>query len=65
LYDLQADPYELHNRIGLESHQGVAAILRERLVRRMVATGEMEPTIEIAPSKPSFQFKVSTEEAKR
>jgi arylsulfatase A-like enzyme len=65
LYDLQADPYELHNRIGLESHQGVAAVLRERLVRRMVAAGEVEPTIEIAPSKPSFQFKVSNEEAKR
>jgi len=62
LYDLQADPYELHNRIGLESHQGVAAILRERLIRRMVLAGESEPTIEIAPSKPSFQFHVPSEE---
>jgi len=64
LYDLQADPYELHNRIGLESHQGVAAVLRERLISRMVAAGEREPTIEIAPVKPSFQFKVSSKEAK-
>jgi len=64
LYDLMADPYELHNRIGLESHQGVAAVLRERLIRRMAAAGEREPIIEIVPSKPPFQFNVSNEEAK-
>jgi arylsulfatase A-like enzyme len=65
LYDLQADPYELHNRIGYESHQGVAAVLRERLIRRMVAAGERKPTIGTAPSKPSFQFRVSNQEARR
>jgi arylsulfatase A-like enzyme len=64
LYDLKADPYELHNRIGLESHHGVARVMRERLIRRMVASGEKEPEIEIAPSKSSFQFKVSSEEAR-
>jgi arylsulfatase A-like enzyme len=65
LYDLQADPYELHNRIGLESHQEVAAVLRERLIRRLVAAGEKEPTFSLAPSKPSFQFHVSAEEAQQ
>jgi arylsulfatase A-like enzyme len=63
LYDLQADPYELHNRIGLESHQEVTTAMRQRLVRRMLAAGEKEPTIEIAPIRSSFQFEVSTEEA--
>jgi arylsulfatase A-like enzyme len=64
LYDLQADPYELHNRIGLESHQGLIAVLRERLIQRMVAAGERAPTIGIVPSKPSFQYKVPNQEAK-
>ncbi len=63
LYDLQADPYELTNLIGLESHQEVAAVMRERLLRRMVAAGE-EPA-RIIPAKliPSGQRKVSEWEA--
>ena len=36
LYDLEADPYELTNLIGIESHHGVAARLRRRLIERMV-----------------------------
>lgn len=63
LYDLQADPYELHNLIGLESHQEVAATLRQRLVRRMVAAGEAAPHIEPAPSRSSGQRRVTPEEA--
>jgi len=46
LYDLQADPYELVNLIGLESHQEVAVVMRERLVRRLVEAGEAAPTID-------------------
>jgi arylsulfatase A-like enzyme len=65
LYDLEADPYELHNRIGLESHREVAAILRQRLVRCMLAAGEPEPHIQLAPSRPAGQFQVSTQEADR
>ena len=61
LYDLLADPYELDNRIWLESHQEVAAILRQRLIRRMIAAGETEPHIQPAPSRPSGQFLVSSE----
>ena len=66
LYDLQADPYELTNLVGLESHREVAAVLRERLIRRMVAAGEREPTIEPAPAatRRSGQRRVSPEEAR-
>ena len=49
LYDLLADPHELHNRAGCESHREVADVLRQRLIRRMIAAGEDEPVIEPAP----------------
>jgi hypothetical protein len=58
LYDLEADPYELTNLIGVESHQGVAARLRQRLIERMVEAGEAAPTIEAAPTKPKGQRRV-------
>jgi arylsulfatase A-like enzyme len=64
LYDLQADPYELTNLVGLESHREVAAVMRERLVRRMVEAGEGEPAIEPAPERPSGQRRVSREETR-
>jgi arylsulfatase A-like enzyme len=63
LYDLQADPYELTNLLGYESHQEVAAVMRERLIRRMVEAGEAAPAIEVAPSRPSGQRRVSEAEA--
>jgi len=50
LYDLQADPNELHNRAGCESHREVADVLRSRLIRRMIEAGEEEPIIEPAPA---------------
>jgi arylsulfatase A-like enzyme len=62
LYDLQADPYELTNLIGFESHQEVAATMRARLLRRMVEAGETEPAIELAPTRPSGQRRVDPEE---
>ena len=64
LYDLQADAYELTNLIGRESHQEVAAVMRERLIRRMVEAGESAPTVESAPTHPSGQRRVSPEEAR-
>ncbi len=64
LYDLQADPYELTNLIGFESHQDIAAVLRERLVRRMVQAGEAEPIIEPAPPRKSGQRRVTAAEAR-
>ncbi len=63
LYDLEYDPHELDNRIGLESHQEVAAVMRERLIRRMVEAGEEAPTIEPAPVRPGGQRRVTAEEA--
>ncbi|MDP6779121.1 MAG: sulfatase-like hydrolase/transferase [Candidatus Latescibacteria bacterium] len=59
LYDLQSDPYELANLIGLESHQPVAERMRERLRRRMVEAGEEAPEIETAPDRRSGQRRVS------
>lgn len=63
LYDLEADPYELSNLVGFESHQQVAAMMRERLIRRMVQAGEAEPVIELAPTHPSGQRRVTSREA--
>ena len=63
LYDLQADPHELRNLVGLESHQEVAAVLRQRLLRRMEEAGEAVPEIETAPVRGSGQRRVSVQEA--
>ena len=51
LYDLLADPEELHNRAGCESHWQAADVLRSRLIRRMIEAGEDEPVIEPAPMR--------------
>ncbi len=64
LYDLEADPYELTNLIGLESHKRVAEIMWERLNRRMIAAGEPLAVIEPAPVRRSGQRRVSEEEAR-
>lgn len=45
LYDVQADPYELTNLVGFESHRQVADRLKEHLIARMRAAGEPEPQI--------------------
>ncbi|MBM4048577.1 MAG: arylsulfatase [Planctomycetes bacterium] len=64
LYDMESDPHELTNLIGLKSHEPVASVMRERLIRRMVAAGEKAPVIEPVPSKPSGQRRVSPEETR-
>ena len=63
LYDLEADPYELTNLVGLVSHQEVSQVLRERLLRRMQQAGEPVPHIDPAPARPSVQRRVSEAEA--
>ena len=45
LYDLKTDPYELHNLTGFGSHIGVADALRQKLVARMVESGEPRPIV--------------------
>jgi arylsulfatase A-like enzyme len=64
LYCLATDPYELTNLIGLTSQQEVAAVMRERLARRMVQAGEAEPVILTAPVRRGGQYRVSSEEAR-
>ena len=55
LYDLLADPYELYNLAGFDSHRKVADVMKERLIRRMKQAGEEEPEIKNAPVKPGGQ----------
>lgn len=62
LYDLRADPYELTNLIGLESHQAVVAVLRERLIRWVAEVEGMEPAIESVPVRPGGQRRVDPDE---
>lgn len=64
LYDLMADPYELTNLVGQESHREVAVIMGDRLKRRMVEAGEQIPEIRPAPARKSGQRRVSPEEAR-
>ncbi len=51
LYDLQADPHELTNLVGLESFDEVTRELRQRLLRRMKEAGEPQPEIIPAPPR--------------
>ncbi len=62
LYDLETDPYELTNLIGYESHQEVAAALRQRLIDLMAAAGEPPARIEAAALVASGERKVSPAE---
>ena len=64
LYDLEADPYELCNLIGMTSHEEVAQILSARLIRRMVEAGEDAPHIEPADAREARQRRVSGDEAR-
>ncbi|MEW6752992.1 MAG: sulfatase-like hydrolase/transferase [Candidatus Latescibacterota bacterium] len=63
LYDLQADPWELTNLVGLESHRMVADALRDRLLRRLRQAGEEVPRITPAPTRPSGGRRVTAQEA--
>lgn len=62
LYDLEADPYELSNLVGMESHAEVAAWLRGRLIARIAEAGEGAVEIVPAESKGSGQRRVFADE---
>jgi DNA polymerase elongation subunit (family B) len=62
LFDLQADPAELVNLVGLESHRAVADRMQRRLVQRMVEAGEEAPLIVAAEPRPAGQRRVSADE---
>jgi arylsulfatase A-like enzyme len=55
LYDLDSDPYELQNLIEVDACRDAADKLRERLIARMVAVGEVAPVIESPPNRPQGQ----------
>ncbi|MEZ5277913.1 MAG: sulfatase-like hydrolase/transferase [Opitutaceae bacterium] len=57
LYDLQSDPWEQTNLIGMPPFREVVADMRHRLVRRMVSAGEEEPRFIDAPEAYAFQRK--------
>ncbi len=62
LYDLQADPYELTNLAGVESHRELSRLLAARLLKHMRARGEPEAEIVPAPARPSGIRYVEEEE---
>lgn len=63
LYDLLADPYELHNLAGFETHRDVCDVLRSRLLKRIALAEAQQPVIEPAPyRKGNPQLEVKTEE---
>ncbi len=64
LYDLQEDPHELVNLIGWDSHSGVRAVMRERLLNRMQALGEPQPEIIEPEVAPNAQRRVSPDETR-
>jgi arylsulfatase A-like enzyme len=55
LYDLDADPYELDNLIGLKAYESVTKDLRARLMAEMEKAGEARPEIVAVESRPSGQ----------
>ncbi len=65
LYDLEADPYELTNLIGFQSHREVSDRLKQRLSLQMVLAGETAPFIADAQEQPKGQRKVTADEVNR
>ena len=65
LYDLEADPHELVNLVGLESHQEVTEVLRERLLKYLHRVENSAPEIVPAPLRKSGQRILSPIEAKK
>lgn len=61
LYDMMADPWELNNVMGFESHAKVTDIMRQRLLRHMEALGQ-SITIRPAPEVASGQKVVNDDE---
>lgn len=62
LYDLESDPYELTNLIGIPAVRELCDGLRDRLIARMVRAGEPAPVIEHARSRGKAQFAIMQEE---
>ena len=60
LYDLLADPYELNNLVGVESHRAVADRMKERLLGHIGDIESATPNIvNAAPRPPDAKLHVS------
>jgi arylsulfatase A-like enzyme len=55
LYDLQADPYELHNLIHAEPFEAVLADLRRALIEQIKSLEGVDATIREVPRTPSMR----------
>lgn len=55
LYDLAADPYELENLAGFDSHRSVADGLRDTLLAWLERIEDVKPVIERAAPRPAGQ----------
>lgn len=58
LYDLEHDPYELHNLIHSRAHEGVCLVLAEKLKKCMAEAGETVPVIHTAEKQGMGQLLV-------
>ena len=65
LYDLESDPYELQNLVGIDAFRAVADDLRDRLIARMVEAGETAPEIVPAEPRDGFQRATSIDEVRK
>ncbi|MDT0345931.1 sulfatase-like hydrolase/transferase [Streptomyces litchfieldiae] len=63
LYDLHADPYELDNLAGLDSHRAVADELRRALLAWLARAGEPDAVITLAPPRAPGQRRADPEVA--
>ncbi|MGK5531845.1 sulfatase-like hydrolase/transferase [Streptomyces sp. URMC 129] len=61
LYDLAADPYELDNLAGRDSHRAVADRLRTELLAWLARAGERPAVINPAPARRSGQRRADPE----
>ncbi len=62
LYDLKADPWELNNVVGYQSHRKVSDVMKKRLLARMAQIGETDVVVEDAPGIPSGQKTLADKE---
>lgn len=58
LYDLEHDPYELHNLINSKAHEPVCRVLAEKLKKMMAEAGENIPVIHSSEKKDMGQRKL-------
>ena len=58
LYDLEHDPYELHNLINSKAHESVCEVLAEKLKKMMAEAGKNIPVIHSSEKKDMGQRKL-------